>query len=54
MVRRYTMPAFRDILVAVVGLTPQIITETIYYRNYSAYHTLILREAALTALLEKE
>ena len=25
------MPAFRDILVAVVGLTPQIITETVYY-----------------------
>ena len=25
------MPAFRDILVAVVGLTPQVITETIYY-----------------------
>jgi CRISPR-associated protein (TIGR02584 family) len=25
------MPAFRDILVAVVGLTPQVITETVYY-----------------------
>jgi CRISPR-associated protein (TIGR02584 family) len=25
------MDAFRDILVAVVGLTPQIITETVYY-----------------------
>jgi len=25
------MPAWRDILVAVVGLTPQIITETVYY-----------------------
>jgi CRISPR-associated protein (TIGR02584 family) len=25
------MRAFRDILVAVVGLTPQVITETVYY-----------------------
>ena len=25
------MPALRDILVAVVGLTPQVITETVYY-----------------------
>lgn len=25
------MPAFRDILIAVVGLTPQVITETVYY-----------------------
>ena len=25
------MPAFRDFLVAVVGLTPQVITETVYY-----------------------
>ena len=25
------MQAFRDILVAVVGLTPQVITETVYY-----------------------
>ena len=25
------MPAFQNILVAVVGLTPQVITETVYY-----------------------
>jgi CRISPR-associated protein (TIGR02584 family) len=25
------MPAFRNILVTVVGLTPQVITETVYY-----------------------
>lgn len=28
---RQAMQAFRDILVAVVGLTPQVITETLYF-----------------------
>jgi len=31
MVKGQAMPAFQNILVAVVGLTPQVITETIYY-----------------------
>ena len=36
------MPAFQNILVAVVGLTPQVITETIYYLTHSIFKFFVL------------